>query len=1107
MDTKTLSKWTHLRKLMLSGMMLCALCSSASYAAIPGSKFVNPQAQDAKARKITGSIVSRNDGQPLIGVSVLNQKTGQGTITDIDGKFTIDAYAGNTLKFSYVGYTDLLVEVGSADEINVSLEENSTLLNETVVVGFATQKKVNLTGAVGVVGKEEINGRPVSSAAQALQGLDPSMNIALNSGRADSGYSIDIRGVASLNGGTPLILVDGVESSLNRLNPNDIESISILKDAASASVYGAKASAGVVLISTKGGADSKVRVNYNGRFALQNNTTPTDWITNGYEWGKVVDQFFYYSQNAKTYLKYNEDDWKEIEARRNDKTENPERPWVVTDSKGNFKYYGNFDWYGYFFKRTRTQQEHNVSITGGNDKVKYYISGRVYDTQGMFRIQNDPYTSYSVRGKFDFNLAKWARLRTNVGYFNSKMTWPGLKNYQKTFWYVTFGGSPLFVPVHPDGSILNNTLVTNQKASVCGDQSLMLTYNKATNTESVNETTIKNELEIDIVRGLMLHLNHAYSYYHSFGQYRSTNAPYSTTEGITSWATTKNFLNTLEETNMSQYKHTAEAYADYSHTWGGAHNFKVMAGVQYDTRYYRSNDVTTDGCLSEDLNDFNVTAGQTYTVKGGQSRYQTLGVFGRINYDYKGRYLFELSGRADGSSRFLKENRWGFFPSGSLGWRMSEENFWKPIRHWWSNAKIRFSVGSLGNQQVSDYLFVQTINTSKTDGSFTFNAGDKLSYAREDDPVSSSLTWETVTTYDVGADLNFFDNRLSVTGDWYIRDTKNMMMPGASLPNVYGAAEPKTNAADMRTKGWEISIGWRDVKNVGRHTLAYGIRGTLGDYQTEVTRYDNDTRLISDHYVGEKLGEIWGFSVGGLFRTDEEASNYAQTVDCSYLTKLIDGTSTRKGLHAGDVKYLDTDGNGKISIGKNTVDEPGDMKIIGNSTPRFSYTFGGDLSWNGIDFSILFQGIGKRDWYPGATGYSNVFWGPYCRPHNTFLSQQLIDQIWSEDNPDGYFPFPRGYQAYDGKNTLTTPNDRYIQKVSYLRLKNLSVGYSIPVLRKHIQQIRIYFAGENLAYWSPLKKHCKYQDPDAIFSSTSHLSSGDGYNIARTFSFGIDLTF
>lgn len=1063
----------------------------------------------AQAGKIAGRVTGQHGNEPLAGVTVINANTGVGVITDSEGLYRIKAEIGHLLRFACLGYEEKSIIVESSSDINMSLAEEVSLLDEVVVVGFGTQKKTNLTGAVSIVDKEDINGRSVANAAQALMGLDPSMNLSMNSGRASASYEIDIRGVASLNGATPLILVDGVEMDLSRVNPNDIETVSVLKDAASAAVYGAKASAGVVLITTKKGESGKVTVSYDGHYGIAANTTSTDYITNGYDWLKVTDLFFYNSNKSNsTYMKYDENDWKELEARRNDTTEDPSRPWVVTAPNGNYKYYGNFDWYGYMYKRKRSQHEHNVTVSGGNDDVRYYLSGRFFNQEGIFNIVNDPYTSFNIRGKVDIKLAKWAHLSTTFNYFNGKQTWPGLKNYEKTFYYNTFGASPIFVPRNPDGSICHVSNVQNQTAEILGGMNLMHTYGKATNLETNAETTVKNELVLDPVRGMSVHLSHAYLNTNFFGKYRATNAPYSKSEGKTVVVDTKNFLNTLEEVNQTTYKHIFEAYADYSVSVAD-HNIKVMGGMQYDTRRYHKNDVSVDGLLSEELSDFNIAKGETKTITGGQSEYKTLGVFGRFNYDYKGKYLLEASIRADGTSRFWSRNRWGYFPSASLGWRISEEDFWAPMKSWWNNAKLRMSVGSLGNQQVSDFLFVQTIDTGKTNGDYTLDGINKLPYAQEDNPVSGDLTWETVTTYDLGMDLAFLNNRLSFTADAYIRDTKNMMMPGASLPSVYGASEPTINAADMRTKGWEIGIIWKDLVMLGGEPMNYSVHAGVGDYKTTVTRFDNDTCLITDHYKGETLGEIWGFSVDGLFKTNEEAAAHLAEVDCSYLTAQIDGASRCQGMQAGDMKFIDLDGNGKIGVGKNTIDDHGDLKVIGNSLPRYSYNFGGNFNWRGFDFNILFQGIGKRDWYPDA-GESNIFWGPYCRPQNSFLSQQLVDQIWSVDNPDGYFPLARGYEAYGtGKTyTLTTPNDRYMQSIAYLRLKNLSIGYTIPVLQKHIKRIRVYFNGDNLAYWSPLKKHCKYLDPDSIYSTTANKAgSGEVYYFSKVFSLGLNLTF
>lgn len=1067
-----------------------------------------------------GTVFDDSD-EPIIGAVVKNLTTGKQAITDIDGNFAIEAENGQSLSVSYVGYASKKVKVPSAGNINVKIVSDNNLLKEVVVVGFGTQKKVNLTGAVSVINAEEIEGRPVATAAQALQGLDPALNIGINSGMASSDYTIDIRGASSLNGGTPLILVDGVEMELNRLNPNDIESVSVLKDASAASVYGTKASSGVVLITTKSGSDSKIKISYNGRVGFLNNTTSTDYITQGYDWLRNVDNFWAASNKSGNYTKYTDADYAELWMRRGDSSENPERPWAVVQDDGSYRYYANFDWYGYFFKRQRTQQEHNVSIRGGNEKVKYFVSGRYYGTEGIMKIQNDPYDNYSIRSKIDVNITKWLHYHNNMSYFYGKSWWPGMTNPQYAFTNVTYGAAPYIPALNPDGTIIHKNENCNQTADVAGGYNLMLTYGKNSQTEETNDVTIKNGFDIDLAKGLAIHLSHAYRFSQLFNQYRYNIAPYSTRAGVITWTPddpSAKFRNELSEKNRSTYKHTFEAYADYIHTWDKAHNFKAMAGMQYDTRYYHQNKISANGLLSEDLNDFNLADATLYTVSGGKSRYKTLGFFSRLNYDYKGRYLVELSGRADGSSRFWSDNRWAFFPSASLGWRVSEEKFFKPIESWWSNAKVRLSYGSLGNQQVSDYLFIDEIDTKKVNASYTLDGVNPLTYSQESAPVASDLTWEKVKTFDVGLDLGFF-HKLNVTADYYIRDTEDMMVAGASLPAVYGASVPKQNAADMRTKGWEIGITWRDRFKLLGSPFIYTVRANIGDYKTKVTRFENETGKIGDHYEGETLGELWGWRTDGLFQTNEEAAEYASVVDLTYLQKyIVDCKAPYTGWMAGDLKYLDLDGDNKLSLGKSTIDDPGDRTVIGNVLPRYSYSFGGDFTWKGFDFSILFQGVGKRDWYPGA-GESNLFWGSYCRPHNTFLSQQMLDNTWSEDNPGGYFPRQRGYTAYSGNYShnaeLTAINDRYLQDASYLRLKNLTIGYTLPVLKKYLEQIRFYFTGENLFYWSPMKKYTKYIDPEQAVSGVSvgsdsknqGIGTGEVYNFSKVFSFGIDITF
>lgn len=1072
-----------------------------------------------KSKKITG-LVTDEKGEPIIGASVVLKGSSTGTITNIDGLFTLEVQEQSQVIISYIGYKQTVFKVGLGNNYKVMLEEDSKTLDEVVVVGFGTQKKINLTGAVSVINNKDINERPVTSAAQALQGLDPALNIGINSGMANSGYTIDIRGTTSLNGGTPLILVDGVEMELNRLNPNDIESVSILKDASAASVYGTKASSGVVLITTKSGGESKVKVSYNGRFGILRNTTSTDYITTGYDWLRSVDTFWAASNKSGNYTKYTAADYAELWMRRDDSTEDPSRPWAVAQSDGSYKYYGNFDWYGYFFKRSRTQQEHNISVRGGNEKVKYFVSGRYFDSEGIMKIQNDPYDAYSLRSKLDIDITKWLHYHSNISYFNGKAWWPGMTNPQYAFSEVTYGAAPYIPALNPDGTIVHQNPNSNQTADVAGGYNLLLTYGKNSNTEVTNEVTIKNGIDIDILKGLALHSSYSYTFSGLFDQNRYTIAPYSTKEGVITWTPddpSSKFRNELNESNRSTYKQSFEVYADYIQKLDN-HNFKAMTGMQYDTRYYHQNKITANGLLSEDLNDFNLADPTLYEVSGGKSRYKTLGFFGRINYDYAGRYLVEVSGRADGSSRFREENRWAFFPSASFGWRASEEKFFKLMNNWWSNAKLRFSIGSLGNQQVSDYLFIDEIDTKNTNASYTLDGTNPLTYSQESAPVASNLTWEKVTTYDVGVDLGFF-NKLNVTADYYIRNTTDMMVAGASLPAVYGASVPKQNAADMRTKGWEIGFTYRDNFKLSGSKFVYNVRANIGDYTTKVTRFDNETGKIGDHYVGETLGELWGWRTDGLFQTNEEAQAYASEVNLTYLQKYIaDSKAPFTGWMAGDLKYLDLDGDNKLSLGNSTISNPGDRTIIGNTLPRYSYSFGGDISCNGIDFSILFQGVGKRDWYPGA-GESNLFWGSYCRPHNTFLSQQMIDNMWSEDNKDAYFPRPRGYVAYSGNYShnaeLTAINDRYLQNVAYLRLKNITIGYTLPVFKKYIEQFRVYMTGENLYYWSPLKKYNRYLDPEQAVSDVSAyadnnnqgIGSGEVYNFSKVFSFGIDITF
>ncbi|MCQ2143849.1 MAG: SusC/RagA family TonB-linked outer membrane protein, partial [Bacteroidales bacterium] len=545
--------------------------------------------------------------------------------------------------------------------------------------------------------------------------------------------------------------------------------------------------------------------------------------------------------------------------------------------------------------------------------------------------------------------------------------------------------------------------------------------------------------------------------------------------------------------------HVLNGYLSWDQEFG-RHHIGVTAGANYD--HYRSSQITLmqSGSLSNSLAYINMANGEITAATEVNSAYQTLGFFGRVNYDFAGKYLLEVSGRYDGSSRFPASSRWGFFPSVSAGWRMSEEAFWEPIKGWWNRSKLRLSYGTLGNQQVSNYYYIDTISTKQM-SSYTFNGTDKTSYAQISDPVSDGLTWETVVTYNLGLDLGFLRDRLSVGVDLYIRDTKNMLTKSITLPSVYGATSPKENAADLRTKGYEITIGWRDNLKVAGRPMTYGITGSLGDYKTTITRYNNPTKLLTDYYEGMTLGEIWGYKIGGLFASDEEAAEYAKwTDDRAVNAGVYNCVAPYNKLMAGDPKFLDLDGSNTIDSGSNTVDDPGDRRIIGNSLPRFLYSLRGDFSYFGFDVNVFFQGVGKCDWMPNEA--CDYFWVTYRNQRPTFIPNDFEEKCWSEANPNAYFPRRRSQIAHTSFNKA---NDRYLQNCAYLRLKNVTIGYTLPIKNtKAIEKCRFYFSGENLAYWSPMKKYCSSIDPEV---ATTGAVNDCMYPYAKTFTFGVDLTF
>lgn len=1068
----------------------------------------------AQNRTISGKILDRLQ-EPLIGVSIRVEGSTTGGTTDADGVFRLHVPQGETtLIVSYVGYlTDRVKVKPGENNLVIYMQEDAILLDEAVVIGYGTQKKVNLTGAVATVGSEKLENRATQSLASMLQGSVAGLNVTTSSGVPGSSPSINVRGTTSINSAGPLILIDGAIGELDRVNPNDVESISVIKDASAAAVYGARAAFGVILVTTKSGTanEGKATVRYNGRMGWQAPTTLTDYETTGY-WSVYTVNTFWQAKNGTNYVDYTDYDMQQLLARVNDKTENPDRPWVVEDTRNGRRqwvYYGNYDWWHMLYNDNRPTQQHSISLSGGTKDVKYLVSG-AYDYQkGILKQNPDIYRKYNLRSKIDFTINRYATLSNNTAFFGSQYTFQGNGSIDDTMGYSGRHALACFPMQNPDGSWLYSTPYLNYK--VANGRHIMLGEGSHRNTDRTNDFQNTTRLVITPWKPINLTADFTYRLYQTRNTHRANNLYYrEVPDGpLLSYATGAG-LNKLSESVNTRNYYSANVYANYDDTFGknNAHHVSGVIGFNYETMRLKNISASGENLTSTSLDDLDLVGqnanGEVLTsVGGGQNEYALAGFFGRVNYDYKGRYLFEASGRYDGSSRFAAGSRWGFFPSGSVGWRISEEPFFKPFSRYVDNLKLRASFGSLGNQNVSSYYTYMRLITVSDFAGYSFGEGSAMAkYSTLGAPVSSDLTWETAQQWDFGFDLTMLKNRLNITVDGYIRNTLDMLTDGIELPSVFGASVPDMNTANLRTKGYEIALSWRDQFSLGSRPIEYSLGFNISNYRSYITKYDNkDKTFAKSYYEGMRIGDIWGFVTDGLFATDEEAQEYANSVDLSY---MVDGLTG--GWKAGDIKFVDLDGDGEVSIRSNNVNDPGDRKILGNSLPSLSYGFTGSIRAYGFDTSVFFQGTGNHYWYPD--GHMMSFWGPYSYPYQTFLQKNFMDKVWTEDNTDAYFPRAMAYSTTSGP--MSKVNDRYLQNIRYMRLKNLTVGYTIPVnLTKKIgvEQARIYFSGENLFYWSPLKKITSYVDPEAAIKRSNETYNETFYPWQKTFMFGVDITF
>ncbi|MBR6933684.1 MAG: SusC/RagA family TonB-linked outer membrane protein, partial [Bacteroidales bacterium] len=819
--------------------------------------------------------VQDEQGAPVIGAGVMVDGTTIGVATDLEGRYTISVPSHAVLTVQSIGYKTVKVPVDGRARIDVTLAFGREMLEETVVVGYGTQKKANLTGAVDQVGEETFDGRPNANLAQMLQGRVANLNLKFTDGRPNSSPSFNIRGRTSIGqGGSALVLIDGVEGNASLLNPNDIESVSVLKDAASSAIYGSRAPYGVVLITTKNAKKGTATVNYQSNFSFERPTAMPDVVSDGYTWANhfYMSWYNYKGSNPTAINKTMEFStaWLE-EYRQRAETGNYET--LVSDgsigTRGRWLYYHKgTDYYDYLYKDFTFSQTHNLSVSGADDKFDYYVSARLYDNNGLFdsEVNPDSYKLYNGRVKVGYQITPWLKITSNTDIAYSKYVMPETQSEGGgNIWRnIADEGHPCSPILNPDGS-LSYSGVYSVGDILYGTSRRTYTNRQAQNTIGAKATFLDSRLRFnaDFTYRARSYDTHVHRLPTPFSRY----------EGITeSLAEIKALADYIGET-LRTYDYVAtNEYAEFEDKWG-KHNFKALLGYNYEQQTYRNTYAYNDGLLAPNVDNINLALGlDNKSITGDYSKWRTAGTFFRVNYNYDERYLLEINGRYDGSSKFPARQRWAFFPSVSAGWRISQEPWFKVDNRLISNIKLRASYGSLGNSNVGVYAYDETFDFSTG----VIVNGQKVRYTSAPAPIPESLTWETAQTLDGGLDMSFFSGRLTFTGDIYKRKTLNMYTVGPTLPDVYGASSPKGNFAEMTTRGFEIALGWDDGGTLAGKPFKYGIHATLADYYSIIDKYNNALKSLSNnayntsYYEGMRLGDLWGFVCNGLYQNQAE---------------------------------------------------------------------------------------------------------------------------------------------------------------------------------------------------------------------------------------------
>ena len=955
----------------------------------------------AQQKKTITGVVTDDLGEPIIGANVIEKGTTNGIITDINGKFTLDIAPGAVIQFSYIGYNTQEVKVGNQSTLAIQLVEDTQALSEVVVVGYGIQRKVTTTGAVTKLEGDEINKMTVVNATKALQGLSPGITVVDRGGAPGSDDpEIYLRGVGTTGNAKPLVLVDGIEMSLSQIPSSEIENISVLKDAASASIYGSRAAHGVILVTTKRGKEGKVKLSYDGTIGFQDRAVKAEQVS-AREYMTMVNEALVNSGGSN---KYSEDD-------------------ILATERGDDLYNHSYlNWGDEVYKPTYITQ-HTLNLTGGSEVGRYLVSFDYLDQPGL--VKNTEYQRYSYRVNTDLNIGKMLKVSGDVTYRHIDRLWPeALGSVQYDVWSM----QPTSPVRYENGDYRldkqNRNAISLMDMDVVGEDR----YNK-----DVVYGQVKADFEPikDLVFTGMASLNGSWDrrkiHYKNHKYYNE----------VGELITQRNNPNSVKDSRNDSYQMTLRFLANYKKRFGDDHDLALLYGMeQISYRNYYSMAQRKD-LISDALPDISLGSAGSQFAEGYPTKWGINSFFGRVNYGFKDKYLFEANIRTDGSSRFAKGHKWGVFPSFSAAWRISEEGFMKNLG-FVDNLKLRASWGQTGNERIDAFMYLPQYNTSNV----VMN-GSLVSAVYQKKMANPDVTWETVEQTNIGLDFGFLNNSIYGELDWYSKDTKDILL-ALGIPHFIGLDAPEQNAGVVRNSGIEAMVGFR--KTFGEFT--FNTSFNLAYNKNEWIDRGGDDKNISGYNIqtiGSPLNAFYIYQADGLIANEQELEEYR--------AKYKSDPRGMSDLHAGDVKLVDTNNDGTI--------DPDDRQIFASNIPKFTYGWNISGEYKGFDLSLLFQ---------GSSGANRMMYGEWIEgpSYEAFTGVHFRDR-WTEENQNGNAEMPR-LEAANNRNA-STYNSFFLKKTNYLRLKNAQLGYTFSkgiTDKLRITKLRLYVSGSNLLTFSSL---------------------------------------